>query len=89
MSVSKERKAEIVGEFSRTEGDSGSPEVQIAVLTQRIRNLTEHLQAHQKDVSTRRGLIGMVEKRKKLLKYLRKRSNERYLAVVESLGIRG
>lgn len=89
MSVSKERKAEIVGQYATKEGDSGSPEVQIAVLTERIRNLTKHLQSHKKDVSTQRGLVGMVAKRKKMLGYLKSRNTERYTAVVKSLGIRG
>ncbi|MDP6942379.1 MAG: 30S ribosomal protein S15 [Planctomycetota bacterium] len=89
MSVNKSRKAELVGEYSRSQGDTGSPEIQIAILTERIRSLTEHLQTHKKDVSTRRGLVAMVANRKKLLKYLKNKDVERYTAVVSSLGIRG
>ncbi|HJM39579.1 MAG TPA: 30S ribosomal protein S15 [Planctomycetota bacterium] len=89
MSVNKDRKAELVGEYSRSQGDTGSPEIQIAILTERIRSLTGHLQTHKKDVSTRRGLVAMVANRKKLLKYLKNKDVERYTAVVSSLGIRG
>jgi len=89
MPVNKDKKAEIVGEFSRSAGDTGSAEVQIAILTARIRSLTEHLQIHKKDVSTRRGLVALVARRNKLKKYLRHTDPDRYATVIESLGIRG
>ncbi len=88
MSISVEKKQEIIKKFARHEGDTGSPEVQIAVLTERIKNLTEHIKANKKDVHSRRGLIGMVNKRRKLLRYLRDNYPERYQAIVEALGIR-
>jgi small subunit ribosomal protein S15 len=89
MSVSKENKAAIVAEHARGAGDTGSAEVQIAILTERIRNLTAHLQTHKKDVSTRRGLIGMVSKRSKLLRYLKRTDSARHAALIQKLGIRG
>ncbi len=88
MSVSKEEKNQIVSDFARKDGDTGSVEVQVAVLTARITNLTEHLKKHRKDVSTTRGLLGMVSKRRKLLNYLRKNDNERYTALVNTLKVR-
>jgi small subunit ribosomal protein S15 len=88
MSISFEKKQEIIKKFARHEGDTGSPEVQIAILTERIKNLTEHIKANKKDVHSRRGLIGMVNKRRKLLKYLRDNFPERYQAIIEALGIR-
>ncbi|MBC8406688.1 MAG: 30S ribosomal protein S15 [Planctomycetes bacterium] len=88
MSVSKEEKNKIVAEFARKDGDTGSVEVQVAVLTARITNLTEHLKKHRKDVSTTRGLIGMVSKRRKLLNYLRDDDNGRYQALVKTLKVR-
>ncbi len=89
MALSKEKKAEIIKKWGRHEGDSGSPEVQIAILTERISMLTEHLKKHKKDVHSRYGLIKMVGKRRRLLKYLRRENYRRYVEVINSLGIRG
>lgn len=88
MTITKEKKAEIVKEFQREEGDSGSPEVQIAILTTRINSLTEHMRSNKKDYSTRRGLLGMVSRRRRLLDYLRKIDADRYLDIIERLNIR-
>ena len=84
----KEEKNAIIKEYAVHEGDTGSPEVQIAVLTKRISDLTEHLRTHQKDHHSRRGLLKMVGKRKKLLAYLQKTDIERYRAVIAKLGLR-
>lgn len=86
--ISKEKKAEIIKGNARFEGDTGSSEVQIAVLTQRIAELTQHLKANKKDNHSRRGLISLVEKRKKHLKYLQKTNLEAYIALKAKLGIR-
>ena len=86
--ISKEKKTQIMQEYARTEGDTGSPEVQIAVLTERIRELTEHLKANHKDHHSRRGLLKMVGKRRGLLDYLKSTDIERYRALIEKLGIR-
>ncbi len=86
--ISKEKKQAIIAEYARTEGDTGSPEVQIAVLTARIQELTEHLKVHQKDHHSRRGLLKMVGQRRGLLAYLKKTDIERYRALIERLGIR-
>ncbi len=86
--ISKEKKTQIMQEYARTEGDTGSPEVQIAVLTERIRELTEHLKANHKDHHSRRGLLKMVGKRRGLLDYLKRTDIERYRALIEKLGIR-
>lgn len=88
MSITPEKKAEIIKKFARHEGDTGSPEVQIAILTERIRNLTEHIKKNKKDLHSRRGLIGMVNKRRKLLNYLRKTDSERYQRIIQELNIR-
>ncbi|MBL4667452.1 MAG: 30S ribosomal protein S15 [Sneathiella sp.] len=88
MSISAEKKAELIKEFATTEGDTGSPEVQIAILTTRITNLTEHFKDHKKDVHSRRGLLSLVSRRRRLLDYLRKNSDERYQTVIKRLGIR-
>lgn len=88
MSITKERKAELIRQFQRSETDSGSPEVQIALLTARINELTEHLRVHRKDFSSRRGLLKMVSHRSRLLKYLRETDRDRYLAVINKLGLR-
>jgi small subunit ribosomal protein S15 len=88
MPIAAERKAEIIRDFATTAGDNGSPEVQVALLTEHIRNLTEHLKVHKKDYASRRGLLVMVGNRRKLLKYLRRRAPERYTAVVQRLGLR-
>ena len=88
MSITPEKKAEIIKKWARNEGDTGSPEVQIAILTERIRNLTEHIKQNKKDLHSRRGLIGMVNKRRKLLKYLKKKNPEKYQQVIKELKIR-
>ena len=89
MPLSKDTKAEIIGQHARGEADTGSPEVQIALLTQRIRDLTEHLKTHKKDHHTRRGLLKLVGQRRRLLGYLKKNDIERYRAIIAELGIRG
>ena len=86
--ISKEKKTAIINEYARFEGDTGSPEVQIAVLTARIAELTEHLKYNQKDHHSRRGLLKMVGKRRGLLDYLKKTDIEGYRALIEKLGIR-
>ncbi|MBR3601389.1 MAG: 30S ribosomal protein S15 [Lachnospiraceae bacterium] len=86
--ISKEKKTAIINEYARFEGDTGSPEVQIAVLTARIAELTEHLKTNQKDHHSRRGLLKMVGKRRGLLDYLKKTDIEGYRALIEKLGIR-
>jgi small subunit ribosomal protein S15 len=88
MAITKERKTELINQFRRDERDSGSPEVQIALLTARINELTEHMRAHKKDFSSRRGLLKLVSQRADLLKYLRQTDRERYLAVIGKLGLR-
>ncbi len=89
MPLSKDVKSEIIAEFARTEGDTGSAEVQIALLTRRINDLTEHLKTHKKDHHTRRGLLKLVGQRRRLLNYLKKTDIERYRDVVAKLGLRG
>ena len=84
----KSEKTEIIKKYARHEGDTGSPEVQIAVLTKRINDLTEHLKVHKKDHHSRRGLLKMVGHRRNLLNYLMKKDIERYRAVVAKLGLR-
>lgn len=86
--ISKEKKAEIMKAYARTEGDTGSPEVQIAILTERITELTEHLKSNKKDHHSRRGLFKMVGQRRGLLAYLKKTDIERYRTLIERLGIR-
>ena len=86
--IAKEKKQAIMEQFARTPGDTGSPEVQIAVLTERIRELTEHLKVNHKDHHSRRGLLKMVGKRRGLLDYLKKVDIERYRSLIEKLGIR-
>ena len=86
--MDKARKLEIIKEFGRSEGDTGSAEVQVALLTERIRELTEHLKVHKKDHHSRRGLVMMVGQRKGLLDYLQKQDIERYRAIVKKLGLR-
>lgn len=88
MSITAERKQELIRQFAIHENDTGSPEVQIAILTERIKNLTEHIKANKKDLHSRRGLIGLVNKRRKLLNYLKRENEERYRKIVEALGIR-
>lgn len=86
--MEKESKKEIIEKYARSEGDTGSPEVQIALLTSRINNLNEHLQFHKKDNHSRRGLLKMVGQRKALLKYLRLKDLDRYNQLIQSLGLR-
>ena len=86
--LTKEKKQEIIKEYAIKEGDTGSPEVQIAVLTGRIKYLTEHLKEHKKDHHSRRGLLKMVGKRRGLLNYLMKKDIERYRAIIAKLGLR-
>ena len=89
MPLTNEQTQKIISEFALTEGDTGSPEVQIALLTEDIKQLTEHLKAHKKDTSSRRGMLGKVAKRRKLLGYLHQKDARRHHAIVEKLGIRG
>lgn len=86
--ISKEKKTQIIAEYGRKEGDTGSPEVQVALLTERIKELTEHLKVNQKDHHSRRGLLKMVGKRRALLEYLKKNDVERYRELIARLGIR-
>lgn len=88
MTITKERKKEVIQEHKRDGEDTGSPEVQIAVLTTRINNLTEHMRTHSKDYATRRGLLAMVSRRRRLLDYLREIDAQRYLDIIGKLGIR-
>lgn len=88
MSITAERKAELIKDHARGENDTGSPEVQIAVLTERISNLTEHFKTHKKDNHSRRGLLKLVSQRRSLLDYLAKVDEGRYKSVVEKLGLR-
>lgn len=87
--MDKAKKTEIIQKYARKEGDVGSPEVQIAVLTEKITELTGHMRTHQKDNSSRYGLMAMVNNRKKLLKYLAKEDHAKYLEISAALGIRG
>ncbi len=88
MSVTAERKSEIIKTYATKEGDTGSPEVQIAVLTERITNLTEHFKSHVKDNHSRRGLLKMVSQRRRLLDYVKSRDEARYQSIIGRLGIR-
>ncbi len=87
--LSKEKKEEIIKKFRRHEKDTGSPEVQIALLTERINRLSEHLKVHKKDFHSRRGLIGLVNKRRKLLEYLKEEDYQRYKRLIEELKLKG
>ena len=89
MSITAEKKAALIKEYAIKEGDTGSPEVQVAILTERIKNLTEHMKDHKKDFISRRGLLMMVGKRKRLLAYLKKQNLEKYRDLIKSLNIRG
>lgn len=88
MSISLARKAALMAEYGTTDGDTGSPEVQVAILTERINNLTEHFKEHKKDNHSRRGLLKMVSQRRRLLDYVRGKSQERYQTLIERLGLR-
>ena len=86
--ATNQTRSEIIKAFALHEGDTGSPEVQIALLTQRINHLTEHMRSHKKDYACRRGLLGLVSRRRRLLKYVRRRDPQRYVQVVQRLGLR-
>ncbi len=88
MALAVEQKSQVIGKYRIHKSDSGSPEVQVALLSQRISELTDHLKTHQKDHHSRRGLLTMVSRRRKLIKYLKDRSPERYKTLIQSLGIR-
>ncbi|GAA0584363.1 30S ribosomal protein S15 [Caenispirillum bisanense] len=88
MSITAERKQELIAEYAPKPGDTGSPEVQIAILTERIKNLTEHLKAHKKDTHSRRGLLILVGQRRRMLDYVKRKEVARYESLIERLGIR-
>ncbi len=88
MAINTTQKAQIVADYQRAKGDTGSPEVQVALLTARINGLTDHFKAHTKDHHSRRGLLKMVSKRRKLLDYLKGRNQDSYRALIEKLGLR-
>lgn len=88
MAISEQRRQELIGEYRRHEGDTGSPEVQVAVLTEQIRDLTEHLKEHKHDYSSRRGLLQMVSKRSRLTRYLQQVDRGRYIDLIGRLGLR-
>jgi small subunit ribosomal protein S15 len=88
MALDKEKKSEVISEFARHEGDTGSPEVQVAILTERITQLTDHLRENSHDESSRRGLLKMVGRRRRLLSYIRRNDYQRYLALTDRLNIR-
>ena len=88
MSITKERKQTLITDFRNADTDTGSPDVQIALLTSRVTELTEHLKTHKRDYSSRRGLLGMVSRRRRLLDYLKKVNPQRYLNVIRRLDIR-
>ena len=88
MSITADRKSALIKEYGTKEGDTGSPEVQVAILTERITNLTEHFKDHKKDNHSRRGLLALVSQRRSLLDYLRAKDEERYKSLIGSLGIR-
>jgi small subunit ribosomal protein S15 len=88
MSITQERKQEVITEFATGDGDTGSPEVQVAILSERITSLTEHLKLHKKDFASRRGLLMMVGQRRRLLDYVRRKDASRYQTLIERLGLR-
>ena len=88
MSVTSERKAALIKDNAKSSGDTGSPEVQVAILSERISNLTEHFKTHKKDNHSRQGLLKMVSQRRRLLDYLKSRDVPRYQAIIEKLGLR-
>ena len=88
MSITPERKQELVKEYAKKNGDTGSPEVQVAILTERITNLTEHLKTHKKDFHSRRGLLMMVGQRRRLLDYVKRKGSTRYEDLIKRLGLR-
>ena len=88
MSITAERKAALLTDYATKEGDTGSPEVQVAILTERINNLTEHFKSHKKDNHSRRGLLKLVSQRRHLLDYVKGKDVERYQSIIQSLGLR-
>ena len=88
MSITPERKQELVNEFATADGDTGSPEIQVAILTERIVNLTEHFKTHKKDNHSRRGLLKMVNQRRRLLDYVKAKDDDRYQSLIQRLGLR-
>jgi small subunit ribosomal protein S15 len=88
MSITDERKAELIKEYATKEGDTGSPEVQVAIVTERILNLTDHLKTHKKDFHSRRGLLVMVGQRRRLLDYVKRKKASRYEDLIKRLGLR-
>ena len=88
MTITAEKKTEVIAEYAQHEGDTGSPEVQVAIITTRIINLTEHFKTHKKDNHSRRGLLMLVNKRRSLLDYLKRIDNGRYTALITKLGLR-
>ena len=88
MSITAERKSQLISDYGTAEGDTGSPEVQVAILTERIVNLTEHFKQHHKDNHSRRGLLTMVSQRRRLLDYLKRKNASRYEALIKRLGLR-
>ncbi len=88
MSITAEKKSQVIGENQRSDKDTGSPEVQIAILTERINTLHSHFAAHKHDHASRRGLLGMVSRRNRLLRFLRRTNRESYLALIKKLGLR-
>lgn len=88
MSITAERKAELIKQFATSAGDTGSPEVQVAILTERINNLTEHFKSHKKDNHSRRGLLALVSQRRSLLDYLKRKDEARYQTLIEKLELR-
>ena len=88
MSITAVRKTELISEYATKSHDTGSPEVQVAILTERINNLTEHFRTHKKDLHSRQGLLKMVSRRRRLLDYLKRKDQERYATVIQRLGLR-
>lgn len=88
MSITADKKADVIKEYATQKGDTGSPEVQVAILTNRIEELSQHMRVHKKDFHSRRGLLAMVAKRRKLLDYLKGKDQDRYQKLIKSLGIR-
>ena len=88
MTITKEKKANVMDTFARHDKDTGSPDIQIAILSERIRNLTEHLKSHKKDFHSRRGLLKMVGARRRMLRYLRKHKEQTYLKLIKELNLR-
>ena len=88
MSITKNKKSDIIKDFGKNVKDSGSPNVQAAILTERIKNLTDHLKTHSKDFSTRRGLMTLVGKRRRVLDYIKNKNEDNYLKIIEALGLR-